>query len=276
MAGSRVTVQDLVSGIDAVYPYAQAEPWDRVGLLLGDAQASVTGVVCALEPRLETLDFAHEKGANVIVSHHPAFVESPSTFTEQGSYAGRVVQKASRLGISLINAHTNLDVSTDARRTIGDHLGLIGYHEAKEVSDSKEPESLSRYASQWQTTVPRSLAEFARFVQHKYGACPRVYGDKQKPIVSVMTSTGAGGCHCGDAALNQADVLITGEAKYHDALAALECGVAVIELGHDVSEWPLVALLKDAILAQTFLSPERIFDAPNTPVWWTETGEIHV
>lgn len=276
MAGSRVVVSDIVSGIGASFPYEMAEPWDKVGLLVGDENAPVEGVVCALEPRLETLDFAFDKGANVIVSHHPAFVDAPDSYVAQGTYAGRVILKAARLGISLINAHTNLDVSEDARRTIGERLGLIGYHEAKEATDIKKAQRTSRYAALWQTTVPRSLAEIARLVRQKYGTCTRVYGDMHKSVVSVMTATGSGGSHVMDAILNEADVLITGEVKYHDAVAALECGVAVIELGHDVSEWPLVPLLKEAILAQTFLSPERIYMAPSTPAWWIETGDIHV
>lgn len=276
MAGSGVIVSDIVSGIGAAFPYEIAEPWDKVGLLIGDESARVEGVVCALEPRLAVLDFAVEKGANVIVSHHPAFVDVPETFTAQGSYAGRLIQKAAQLEISLINAHTNLDVSEDARRTIGERLGLIGYHEAKESVNIKESERTSRYASLWQTAVPRSLAEFAHLVKQKYGVCPRVYGDKHKPIVTVMTATGSGGSHVMDAIVNKADVLVTGEVKYHDAVAASECGVAIIELGHDVSEWPLVSLLKEAIMAQTFLSPDRIYTAPSAPTWWTETGEINV
>ena len=37
--------------------------------------------------------------------------------------------------------------------------------------------------------------------------------------------------------------MICGEVKYHDALDAAESGLCIIELGHDVSELPLCALL---------------------------------
>lgn len=276
MARLGVTVADIAAGIGAAYPYSDAEKWDKVGLLVGDESAEVTGILFALEPRLETIRLAQEKGANVIVTHHPAFVAAPDYVTAGGSFQGRVIFEAARCGIALINAHTNLDVSDDARHTIGDRLGLIAYREAMTSCDIKQAARTSRYAALWETPVPRSLAEMARIACAAYGAPVRVYGDPQKHIISVMTSTGAGGEHTADALAEGADLLITGEVKYHDAVAAKECGVAVIELGHDVSEWPLVALLKEAVLAQTFMSPERLFDAPPLTVWWAETGEVHV
>lgn len=276
MARLGVTVKEIVDGIGTAYPYGDAEEWDKVGLLVGDESALVTGIVFALEPRFETIEYARQKGANVIVTHHPCFVAAPAEFTAYGSYSGRILYAAARAGISLINAHTNLDVSEDARHKIGDALGLIAYREAMEATDIKQEPKQSRYAVLWQTSVPRSLAEMARLVRQVYKVTPRIYGEPQKQVISVMTSTGAGSEHVVDAIAAQADLYITGEVKYHDAMAAKECGVAVIELGHDISEWPLVSLLKEAVLAQTFMSPERLFEMPAKPAWWTETGEVYV
>jgi len=45
-----------------------------------------------------------------------------------------------------------------------------------------------------------------------------------------------------------ADALVCGEVRYHDALDAAESGLAIIEVGHDVSEWPLVEVLGRAAL----------------------------
>lgn len=44
-----------------------------------------------------------------------------------------------------------------------------------------------------------------------------------------------------------ADCLVCGEVKYHEALDLAGAGLAVVELGHDVSELPLVAVLADAL-----------------------------
>ena len=276
MVGTRVTVGDIAAGINEAFPYTQAEKWDNVGLLLGTSAQEATGVVCALDPTLEILEYAHNKGANVVLTHHPAFIEAPHTFSDIGPYCGRVIKQAAQYNIALIAAHTNLDASDDARRILGETLGLMGYHEAFVSVDNNEEPRVSRYAVLWQTSCERSLAEMARLVHQAFGVKPRVYGDKQKKVVSVMTSTGAGSDHVNDAIAAHADVFITGEVKYHDALAAKESGVAVIELGHDVSEWPLVGLLKEALMAHTFMDPTRIYDAPRSYAWWVETGEINV
>ena len=37
--------------------------------------------------------------------------------------------------------------------------------------------------------------------------------------------------------------------KYHDALAASRAGLAIVDLGHDTSELPLVAVLAAAVEA---------------------------
>lgn len=276
MARLGVTVQEIVNGIGNAFPYSDAEAWDRVGLLVGDESAEVTGILFALEPRLETIELARSKGANVIVTHHPVYVDPPLQISAHGPYAGRVVKAAIEAGISLINAHTNLDVSEDARRSIGEKLGLVGFHAAMSACDIKEEAQQSRYAALWDTTVERSLAEIAHMCEKAYHATPTVYGEPHKRITTIMTVTGGGGEHTIDALAEGADVLITGEVKYHDAIAAQQCGVAVIELGHDVSEWPLVPLLKEAVLAQTFMRPENLFDAPPAPAWWTENGAMHV
>ena len=46
-------------------------------------------------------------------------------------------------------------------------------------------------------------------------------------------------------------------------------GLAIIELGHDVSEWPLVSLLEDAVRSVPGLDPQTVHMLPAIPGWWT-------
>ena len=43
------------------------------------------------------------------------------------------------------------------------------------------------------------------------------------------------------------DCIVCGEIKYHDALALRDGGIAIIDLGHDVSELPLVSVLEKSL-----------------------------
>jgi putative NIF3 family GTP cyclohydrolase 1 type 2 len=71
---SRVTVGDVERAIAKRFPTEWAEEWDRVGLLAGDPDREVTGVVLALDPTRAAIAHAAGVGANVVVTHHPAFL----------------------------------------------------------------------------------------------------------------------------------------------------------------------------------------------------------
>jgi putative NIF3 family GTP cyclohydrolase 1 type 2 len=81
------------------FPVAWAEPWDRCGLLVGDREALVTNVFVTLDPTSEALSLAVAAGANVLVSHHPVWLEPPSALTADGRSA--VAFEAASLGIVL-------------------------------------------------------------------------------------------------------------------------------------------------------------------------------
>ncbi len=102
-----------------------------------------------------------------------------------------------------------------------------------------------------------------------FGATPRVWGDPERTISTVATATGSAGSLIGDARLRGADVLVAGEVRYHDAMAA--GGLAIVELGHDVSEWPLVGVLSDAVRRTPGLDPASVTVESPAYGWWTPT-----
>ena len=57
--------------------------------------------------------------------------------------------------------------------------------------------------------------------------------------------TGSGSEFIKDAYSMGADVLITGDLKYHDAHYALECGICVIDVGHFETEIVFIKAMKD-------------------------------
>jgi putative NIF3 family GTP cyclohydrolase 1 type 2 len=73
----------------------------------------------------------------------------------------------------------------------------------------------------------------------------------------------------------EADVLCAGEVRYHDALDAVARGLAIVEVGHDVSEWPLVSVLADAVKAAKGLAEEMVRVDRPAAAWWTTDGGSH-
>jgi hypothetical protein len=120
-----------------------------------------------------------------------------------------------------------------------------------------------------QTSDCTTLAELVMRCIEVLGATPRVWGDPERQIRTVATATGSAGSLIGDARLRGADVLVAGEVRYHDAMAA--GGLAIVELGHDVSEWPLVGVLADAAQQTPGLDPVSVTVESPAYGWWTPT-----
>lgn len=65
------TVQDILTFMEGLAPYELAESWDNVGLLCGDRAQEVTSVLCALDVTETVVQEAAERGAQLVVAHHP-------------------------------------------------------------------------------------------------------------------------------------------------------------------------------------------------------------
>jgi putative NIF3 family GTP cyclohydrolase 1 type 2 len=98
---------------------------------------------------------------------------------------------------------------------------------------------------------------------------PVAWGAPETTLSRIVTATGSAGSLIGDVIAAGAQALVAGEVRYHDALDAAENGLAVVELGHDVSEWPLVSLLEDAVRLTPGLDQSAVHVLPATPGWWT-------
>ena len=73
----------------------------------------------------------------------------------------------------------------------------------------------------------------------------------------------------GEVIASRAQAFVAGEVRYHDALEAVSSGVGVIELGHDVTEWPLVSLLEEAVRAVEGLASCDVHALTAERRWWT-------
>jgi hypothetical protein len=113
-----------------------------------------------------------------------------------------------------------------------------------------------------------SLAGFAAHVAAGLSVKPRVWGDPDAPVTLVAVAPGSGKSLVGAAVAAGASVLLTGEVGYHVALDARAAGLAVIEAGHDATEWPLVEVLAEAVRSHPALEDRVIVDAP-VMRWWT-------
>lgn len=250
------TVGSLEAAFLREFPAEDAEGWDRTGLVVGEPARSVVKVAFALDPTVSAIREAAARGANVLVTHHPPFISAPDSFAPENSVAlspGAGVYAAIKQGVALMCFHTALDVSPQAARVLPGMLGLD--FTGTVVEHGASPDARKGYGQLSRACfegVAPTLATLAARVTAVFGRPPRVWGDFERTVRQVVTATGSAG-GTGRAALAAgADCLVCGEIKYHEALDLSEAGLAVVELGHDVSELPLVAVLAQTSLRAGF------------------------
>lgn len=115
-----ITVGDIYRWMDSIAPFATAMDFDNVGLLVGDAAQPVERVLVSLDITGAVVEEAKEKGAQLIVSHHPVIFQ-PLRRLEAGSAPYKLAQ----YGISAICSHTNLDMAENGvNAVLAQRLGL--------------------------------------------------------------------------------------------------------------------------------------------------------
>jgi dinuclear metal center YbgI/SA1388 family protein len=95
-------------------------------------------------------------------------------------------------------------------------------------------------------TSPLTLEKFAHMVKARLGAAGlRLVGAPDKVVSKVAVCGGSGANLLHKAAFAGADVLVTGDVKYHEAQDALAAGLALIDAGHFSTEVPVLAPVRD-------------------------------
>ena len=101
-------IKDVISALEELSPLAYSEGFDNTGLLVGDANTPVTGILITLDTLEAVVDEAIEKGCNLIVSFHPIIFSGLKSITGK-TYVERVVMKAIKHDIAIFSNHTALD-----------------------------------------------------------------------------------------------------------------------------------------------------------------------
>jgi dinuclear metal center YbgI/SA1388 family protein len=118
-------LRDVVAALDELYPPAWAESWDAVGLVVGDPDSVVRRVLFAVDPVAPVVAEAGERGADLLVTHHPLYLHG-TTSVAATDPKGRAVHRLIAGDCGLFVAHTNADVaSPGVSDALADVLGLV-------------------------------------------------------------------------------------------------------------------------------------------------------
>lgn len=146
-------VKDVINVLQELSPLAYAEDFDNTGLLVGDYEMDVSGILVTLDTLEAVVDEAIEKNCNLIVSFHPIIFSGLKKLNGK-TYVERVVQKVIKNDIAIFSNHTALDNSWNGvNDMICKKLGLIN----KKILLPKK-----NVIKKLTTFVPKSSAELVR------------------------------------------------------------------------------------------------------------------
>ena len=118
------TIKDITTYLEAFAPLSSQESYDNSGLIVGDASTPVKGVLLSLDCTEDVVEEAINKGANLIISHHPIVFKGLKKLNGK-NYVERTLINAIKNDIAIYAIHTNLDnYRFGVNAEIGERLGL--------------------------------------------------------------------------------------------------------------------------------------------------------
>jgi dinuclear metal center YbgI/SA1388 family protein len=101
-------INQIIHFVEEMAPLQIQEDYDNSGLIIGDLEKEIQGVLISLDVTEEVIYEAIRKGCDLIISHHPMIFKDVKRINSS-TPAGRMINLAIRNDIALYSAHTNLD-----------------------------------------------------------------------------------------------------------------------------------------------------------------------
>lgn len=280
-----LNVSSVIGALEDAYPLSWAEPWDRVGLVLGERHAAVQRVLLAVDPTVAVAREAVDRGAELLVTHHPLLLRGAS-FLPADDGKGAVVTHLLRHGTALWCGHTNVDRST--RGTVGAWISQLGLEDATPLIPGEVPAAAAHGSHRFglgavgTLPVPTTVGELSSAIAGFVPATARGIlhtGDADRPVRRVAVCPGAGDSFLEAAAVAGAevDVYITSDLRHHPALEHLEASAdhaavpALIDVPHAASEALWLPLAQE-LLAEALPGLEVLISEHTTDPWGGRAG----
>jgi dinuclear metal center YbgI/SA1388 family protein len=117
-------ISQVISLLEDLAPRSMQESYDNSGLIAGNKDTEVKGVLVSLDCTPEVVHEAISKGCNMIVSHHPIVFEGIKKLTGS-NYMEQAVIAAIKNDVAIYAIHTNLDnFDGGVNKVIGERMGL--------------------------------------------------------------------------------------------------------------------------------------------------------
>ena len=230
---SQIKLKDILAYVGQFAPWELAEPWDNVGLMVGNPDQEATGVLIALDPTLQVIEEAILEKANIILTHHP-LIFHPLKSINTATPIGQFLKKALVHDIAVVSCHTNLDIISDG---VSDALARALYLRNTRPLNLTGKRPDQGFGKVGNLPTPMQGESFIHFVAQRLNLQAMMIAGPQPETVSTIAVCGGSGSDLAEAALQEgADIYITAELKHSVARWAEDNGLCVIDAGHFATE----------------------------------------
>ncbi len=246
-------LKNLTHHLETLAPLAWQEEWDNSGLQLGNLEKNIKTIVLALDIDSKTVNFARDKNADLIITHHPMFFAGIKSLNH-AVHEQKNIMDLVQSEIHVYSMHTNLDAAPWG----------VNYSLAKafELDNKITPYVLTPHGlTIKEALLPTWIPNREQYVGRQVGLVQLIRQESQlehwytfakalaqghiqcnfseDKIVQKIALSGGSWDGTWNLATVEQDIhlIITGEMKYHDSLYFRERGIAVICLGHYLSEY---------------------------------------
>jgi dinuclear metal center YbgI/SA1388 family protein len=238
------TVNHILEALLKWAPNHLKADYDNIGLLVGDPNQTVNGIITCLDVTQHVIEEADAAQAKLIVAHHPLiFRKLASVRTDDPT--GSLVTELVRRGISLIAMHTNLDSAVDGvSYVLAEKLGLEGLSFLESGRDGGGYGVIGNFKE------PVNRDQFLGIVADRLNVPMLRFSGQSDAIMKVAVCGGAGSFLIETAIQSGAHAFVTADLKYHDFFT--HQGTFVLcDAGHYETEMPVSDRVR-RFLRQTF------------------------
>lgn len=251
------TFSQITSYLESIAPLNFQESYDNSGLLVGNPNTEITGILVSLDTIESVIEEAKAKNCNLIVAHHPIIFRGLKSLTGK-NYIERTVIKAIQEGIGIYAIHTNLDnIQDGVNAKIAKKIGLINtqilspkptiFHKGNNETQNVGSGMIGELSEAISATA--FLANLKSKMNLPLIKHTSLKNFKDIKIKKIAICGGAGSFLLQEAIKQKADFFITGDYKYHEFFDA-EDKIVICDIGHYESEVFTKDLLVDFLKNQ--------------------------
>ncbi|MDO4552047.1 MAG: Nif3-like dinuclear metal center hexameric protein [Bacillota bacterium] len=266
-------LEELQSELRAIAPRELEEEWDNGGMQINMGKDTVNKVLVCLEITKEVVEEAKGLKADFILTHHPLLFKPIDVVDGTTTYGEYIIQLIKN-DISVYSAHTSFDAAFGGNNDyLADRLGLNQVRRLKLQQPLGEVEVFGRIGVLQESI---SLQELGQRVEQtlKMKAPPRMVGNPEHSVRIVGLCSGGGAGSIFAAIRNGCDVFITGDIDHHQAQAAREMGICLIDAGHYATERifaeNFAKRLRKAVAGKVEVLESQINTDPFDPETWNQ------